>query len=51
MIDAPFFKKPQVDFQVAISATLLLILGGAVAGYLPARRAASIRPVEALKDE
>ena len=51
MIDAPFFKHPEVDFRVAISATLLLILGGAIAGYLPARKAAAIRPVEALKDE
>jgi putative ABC transport system permease protein len=30
---------------------VLLVVAGAVAGFFPARRAASIRPVEALRDE
>lgn len=46
-----FFKNPQVDFRIALSATLLLIISGAVAGFVPARKAASIQPVEALRDE
>jgi putative ABC transport system permease protein len=46
-----FFKNPQVDFRIAISATLVLILSGAIAGFVPARKAASIKPVEALRDE
>jgi len=46
-----FFRNPEVDFGVAVSATLLLILAGAVAGFFPARRAAAVRPVEALRDE
>jgi putative ABC transport system permease protein len=45
------FRNPEVDFGVAVSATLLLVLAGAVAGFFPARRAAAIRPVEALRDE
>jgi putative ABC transport system permease protein len=36
---------------MAISATLVLILFGAIAGYIPAKRAAEIKPIEALRDE
>ncbi len=46
-----FFRHPEVDFGVAVSATVLLVLAGAVAGFFPARRAASVRPVEALREE
>ncbi len=46
-----FFKNPEVDFGFAISATLLLVFSGAQAGFVPARKAASIKPVEALRDE
>jgi putative ABC transport system permease protein len=46
-----YFANPEVDFNIAIGATLLLILSGAVAGFVPARKAAAIKPVEALRDE
>ena len=49
--DTPFFKNPKVDFQIAITATLILITAGAIAGIIPARKAAIIRPIEALRDE
>jgi putative ABC transport system permease protein len=49
--DADFFRNPQVDIRVAVSATVLLIVAGAIAGFFPARRAAAIRPIEALRDE
>ena len=48
---AEYFRNPYVDLRVAIYATLLLVLAGAVAGFFPARRAAAIKPVEALRDE
>ncbi len=46
-----FFLNPTVDFKTALSATLILILSGALAGYLPARKAANVTPIEALRDE
>jgi putative ABC transport system permease protein len=45
------FMNPTVDLRIAISAMVLLVTAGALAGYIPAKRAASIRPIEALHDE
>jgi putative ABC transport system permease protein len=45
------FMNPTVDINIAIAATLLLIVAGAIAGYIPAKRAASIKPIVALRDE
>ena len=45
------FLNPTVDINIAVAATLLLIVAGAVAGYIPAKRAASIKPIVALRDE
>ena len=46
-----FFQNPEVDFGVAITSTLILILAGVFAGLFPATRAASINPVIALREE
>jgi putative ABC transport system permease protein len=50
-IDAPFFANPEADFSIAVSALLLLIVAGALAGFVPAQRAARIKPIDALRDE
>ncbi|RTE55005.1 ABC transporter permease [Arenibacter aquaticus] len=46
-----FITNPYIDMVMAVSATLVLILFGAIAGYIPAKRAADIKPIEALRDE
>jgi len=46
-----FIKNPFIDIGTALSATLVLILFGAIAGYIPAKRASSIKPIIALRDE
>lgn len=46
-----FILDPYVDSLTALIATFLLIFFGAIAGYIPAKRAASIKPIVALRDE
>ena len=46
-----FFSNPEVDLGTAVAATLLLVLAGTMAGFFPARKAAKVSPIEALKDE
>ena len=46
-----FIKDPYIDLGTALTATLVLILFGAIAGYIPAKRASSIKPIVALRDE
>lgn len=50
-IDSDFFSNPEVDLRIALQTTFFLIVAGAIAGYIPARKVASIHPIEALKDE
>ncbi len=44
-------NHPEIDLRVAGGATLILVLSGALAGVFPARHAARISPVEALRTE
>jgi len=47
--ELPFFANPEVDLEVAISATVVLVISGALAGLVPALKAANIKPIEALR--
>jgi putative ABC transport system permease protein len=51
LIKSEYFLNPEVDFGVAITTLILLVLAGAIAGFFPAYRAAKIRPIVALRDE
>jgi putative ABC transport system permease protein len=50
-IDSDFIKYPQVDFGIAITTVFILVIAGAFAGFIPAYRAAKIKPIVALRDE
>jgi putative ABC transport system permease protein len=50
-VQSDFFLEPQADFNIAVSATILLVIAGSFAGFIPSRRAAGIKPIEALRDE
>ena len=46
-----YITDPYVDLNTAILATIMLIIFGAIAGYIPAKRAAKIKPIIALNDK
>lgn len=50
-IQSDFIKNPQVNFNIAISTVFILVVAGALAGFIPAYRAAKIKPIDALRDE
>lgn len=45
------FLNPNVDIGIAIGATILLVVSGALAGLIPAIKASKIKPIEALRYE
>ncbi len=45
------FTNPTVGIDVCVKATLLMIVAGTLAGMVPSRKAAKIRPIEALRAE
>lgn len=50
-MDSEAFRDPTVDIKIAIEATLTLIVAGTMAGFFPAKRAVSIKPIEALREQ
>jgi len=49
--DGIFIKNPEINFGVAVACLMILIISGAIAGYLPAKRAVEIKPIDALRAE
>lgn len=45
-----YLRDPQVDLGIALTATIVLVLSGVLAGLFPAIRAARVQPVVALRD-
>lgn len=46
-----FIKNPGVNNSLVIGATITLIIAGAIAGYLPAKKASKIKPIVALRND
>ena len=46
-----FFRRPEISFQMAVAALMVLVVSGIFAGLIPAKRAVSIKPIDALRDE
>lgn len=45
------FKDPTVQLSYVLISTAILIISGVIAGYMPARRAVRIKPIEAMREE
>jgi len=49
--DEMFFRNPEVNLTMALSALGVLVIAGVIAGLIPAKRAISIKPIDAIRDE
>lgn len=50
-LQSTYFNNPEINFTAAVTATVILVITGALAGFIPARTAARINPIEALRSE
>ncbi len=50
-LDSGMFSNPEVNIYTALLSLVVLVLGGALAGLIPALKAASVNPIEALHSE
>ncbi|MEA4985950.1 Macrolide export ATP-binding/permease protein MacB [bioreactor metagenome] len=45
------FKNPTVNLNYVYFSTMIMIVAGIIAGYMPARKAVKIKPIEAMRDD
>lgn len=50
-VNETMFYNPEINLNTAVTALLILIFSGALAGLIPATKAARINPIEALRTE
>jgi putative ABC transport system permease protein len=50
-VQSDMFRNPEIDFKMAMISLGVLVVSGIFAGLIPARRAISIKPIDALRDE
>ncbi len=50
-LDNDFIVNPNIDLSMGLGAALFLVFAGALAGYFPARAAARVNPIHALRDQ
>lgn len=49
--DEVFLRHPEISFTVAVACLSVLIVSGTLAGLIPAKKAVSIKPIDALRAE
>ncbi len=50
-IDVGMLHRPEINLNVGIIAIAVLVISGALAGFIPARRAIKIKPIDAIRSE
>jgi len=48
---APMFRNPEIDLNAALFCLVVIVLGGGLAGVIPAQKAAGVDPIVALRSE
>lgn len=51
LLEDYFIKDPGVSNGLVVGATMTLIIAGAIAGYIPAKKASKIKPIIALRND
>ena len=49
-VEGDFFKNPEVDLSIALVSVVSIIIAGALAGLIPAIKAARVEPITALRE-